>query len=479
MFNLNLEDSHFTDPIQISEESKNDGIRHEFEFDAKDSPFLRAAVDSLRAQFEGDNVNGDKVIKLSLQNQASSNDQIECPIWYKTKCAWQENSRKSKECISFYTSHYVGSCIIKDISIKIRPRFGNKVFNRMLQDACNIYLPSGNISYHENCSGNSYWLIGLLWKAMLERAMTIGQIPKEYKTETKNIKTFKGRLSIQKHIKTNIVDQTRFYCSYRKLSMDNKINQTIRYTYDLLANHGLSKPLNNIAAYDIKLASFGVTCPEIEPSSIDDIIYTKMNEVYRPVMEFSKAIISYHVAEETSNMQVQGESAFFIDMAELWEMYLLRILQKNLGSEYTVYSPNLSAGGFLLEDEYRSIRPDIIIEKDNKVVMIVDAKYKKYKTLGKTAQNNSSVSREDLYQMTTYLYHYGKEGNPICGIFVSPEAANQNEKPKSLEHNPLHKIGLVNMEIDEAGDNLELLEEKERDFANRIKKLLESKIDEN
>jgi 5-methylcytosine-specific restriction endonuclease McrBC regulatory subunit McrC len=106
--------------------------------------------------------------------------------------------------------------------------------------------------------------------------------------------------------------------------------------------------------------------------------------------------------------------------------------------------------------------------------MILDAKYKRYKTLGRTAQDPFSVSREDLYQMTTYLYHYAKGDEPICGIFVSPANYNVNEEPLCLEHNPRHRIGLVNMEIDAVEDDLNVLQQKEQEFVGRIGKILEA-----
>lgn len=37
-----------------------------------------------------------------------------------------------------------------------------------------------------------------------------------------------------------------------------------------------------------------------------------------------------------------------IDIAELWELYLLRLLQRNLSPDYYVYSPNALSGGVSL-----------------------------------------------------------------------------------------------------------------------------------
>lgn len=453
---LNLEDSHFTDSNNAKEEWYKSTV----------ASCIHKALDDLRWQFEAGMVK-----LLSLRNTATTYSTKESPVWCRTETVVSKD-RSACEKMSFYTSHYIGNCTINDVSVKIRPRFGDKLFNHLLQYACNIYLPKGNINYAEGYADNAYWLVGLLWRALLGRALTAGQIPKEYKTESKNLKTYKGHLNIQKHIKTNLVDQSRFFCIYRKLTMNNTINQTIRYTYSVLKEHGVGDAISDIASYDRKLESFGVSCPEIKPEAIDKIKFTKMNFIYSPVMEFSKSIISRHFAEMESNASTQAEAAFFIDMAELWEMYLLRILQNNLSDDYSVYSPNLLTESFLLEDNFRSIRPDIIIEKDHRIIMIIDAKYKRYKTLGKTAQDFSAVSREDLYQMTTYLYHYGKADKPIYGIFVSP-ADYEYVEPKSFEHNSLHKIGLVNMEIDLAGDDLVLLQQYEQSFVERITKILE------
>ena len=43
------------------------------------------------------------------------------------------------------------------------------------------------------------------------------------------------------------------------------------------------------------------------------------------------------------------------------------MLQKNL-PQYNIYSPNERGGDYLIEDSFRQIRPDIIIEFDGKII---------------------------------------------------------------------------------------------------------------
>jgi 5-methylcytosine-specific restriction endonuclease McrBC regulatory subunit McrC len=94
----------------------------------------------------------------------------------------------------------------------------------------------------------------------------------------------------------------------------------------------------------------------------------------------------------------------------------------------------------------RELRPDIIIELNGRVLVIIDAKYKNYHLFGKTA--TEGIQREDLYQMSTYLYHYGTSNKAIAGIFTSPVCC-QIENVYCMKHNDLHYIGLINLNIED------------------------------
>jgi 5-methylcytosine-specific restriction enzyme subunit McrC len=316
--------------------------------------------------------------------------------------------------------------------------------------------------------------------------MTKSQIPKEYTTNEKNSSNFKGQLKISQHIKHNLVDKSKFYCKYRKLTMDTLINQTIRYTYKLLMqkqNH-LSGLLRNIAEYDAMLQSFGVENKDIFLSEIKKIRYSKLNFHYKKVMELSSLIIKSESIKSDSSLSNNNSFSYFLDIAELWENYLLKVLQRNL-PEYYIYSPNEEGGEYLLEDsdrKIRQIRPDIMIKKDGKVVAILDAKYKSYNQIGQYANCEKFpyfVSRDDLYQMSTYLYHYADSNEKVIGLFVS--AVEDEGKIEFFSKNKNHSIGVLNLDIkqfdkkDDEKDNFsrDKIKEEEIRFIEKIKKVLE------
>lgn len=211
---------------------------------------------------------------------------------------------------------------------------------------------------------------------------------------------------------------------------------------------------------------------------IKNISYSKLNISYKKVMELSGLIIKNE--SKSSNKSFKNDSfSYFLDIAEVWENYLLKLLEKNL-LEYTIYSPNEKGGVSLFTDGSREIRPDIIIEKDNRVVAVLDAKYKHYNKIGKYAGIDKSVSRDDLYQMATYLYYYGNKNENIVGLFISPIEQSE-ENIKILNNSSNHQIGVVNLNIEQfnsenCGFSMEKVKELEEVFIKKIKGIINATI---
>jgi 5-methylcytosine-specific restriction endonuclease McrBC regulatory subunit McrC len=393
------------------------------------SSFLQA-IDKLKKSISN------KEIQLFSLESGKLNDIDDDIIWY-----LYDTPNKA----TFFTSHYIGYYTVDGVTIEVKPRFGNGIFNHLLSYAYGIYIPKSDVGSSSNTKSSNLWLITIMWKAILEKAITKSQIPKEYKAYEKNSSKFKGQLQISKHIKNNLIDKSKFYCKYRKLTMDTTINQTVRYIYKLLLRKqkGLSNILKDVAEYDNTLQSFGVQDKEVSLFEIQNIRYSKLNINYKKVMELSLLIIKSESSKNDNKSFQKHGFSYFLDIAELWENYLLKILQKNL-PEYDIYSPNYGHREYLLEDNFRQIRPDIIMEKNGKTIAILDAKYKLYNKLGAIAKYG--VSRDDLYLMSTYLYHYADSSSKVLGLFISPV---EGSEIKSLKHNKSHKIGILGLNIEQ------------------------------
>ena len=376
------------------------------------------------------------------------------------------------DALDFSTSYFVGQATINipghdSVEIEIKPDLAPAIRNHLLSYACGVYLPQQLASDANPNRGDNAWLLLLMWRCAFERAIRQGSIPRSYIHEEKNLRFFRGRLDVVRQIQVNLTDQSRFYCQYDPMSMDITINRVIRYVCKLITNAGNidKSAFRSLADHDNILASFGVDNSPVSPEKIDRISYHRMNIMYRPLMQLSKAIIRKFGA---SNFQSNIETmSYFVDWTEVWENYLLKIMQKRL-PEYTFVSPNDNAENSLLLDCGRSIRPDFLVyNKQGELIAVMDAKYKNYNQIGAT-ESAEAISREDLYQMTTYLYHYSS-GEKLPGIFLA--RGNKNNAIASEYKSNRGKIILINMGINDVKD-VEGLESQEREFAENLKSAL-------
>ena len=163
----------------------------------------------------------------------------------------------------------------------------------------------------------------------------------------------------------------------------------------------------------------------------------------------------------------------------------MRVLRQYLSPKgYKVVSPNSMAPIYLLENGMRSIRPDILIYEHDRPLLIIDAKYKNYTELGKSAGNKAHVSREDLYQLVAYIHYYAStdylRNRKLAAIFSAP-VLDKSEKLYDFNENRLHSLGLINLNLDGIDDiikkngypeGLKELRKREKAYGDRILRIL-------
>ncbi|MBF0121652.1 MAG: hypothetical protein HQK79_22705 [Desulfobacterales bacterium] len=381
---------------------------------------------------------------------------------------------KNDEYISFNVSHYIGTLKLdigteNNVIFNIKPRFGEEVLGLLLEHAFSIYLPKDFSANVDSNTQTTHWLLPLLWRTRLSEAMAKFHIPREYQQREGNLPTLKGRLLIGQHLRHNIVNQHLFYCSYYKYEYDNLINRAIRYSYRLLMEkEGMGNMIAEYEEFDNRLASFGVLDTVEKPEEIEKIRYTRMTEGYQPLMRLCQQIIS----RQKSGVGGENESidsGFLVDISEIWENYILKVLEKYLPQEgYNIVCPNHEdEETWLLEGSRREIRPDFLIYSNGECVAILDAKYKYKDKIGYTSKEDGAISKEDIYAMNTYALHYHKPGQKMLCLFVTPEEMptyktenefNGLEKikvdgPHEYSHSNDLKLGVIRMPLPKKNDN--------------------------
>lgn len=274
-------------------------------------------------------------------------------------------------------------------SINVTSRFGD-IFLKHLIASTDGFIEIPNTGDTEK-SGMAEWLLVFLWKVKLKNAYRLG-LPKEYTTRNTKSVSFRGNLRINSII-SNPAFIPPYICEYREHSYDNSITQLVANTFRFIRNKEIISECN-------KLKQDFITATEGKRISVNEMLNFKAiknpyyNE-YNKVADLSKRIIKREMADFAN--QKDNFSAFFFDVSMLFEHFIRKVLirkgyvleEKN-HEQYTIPS-----GGFYNNGE-RKLFPDIVIKNDDGSVDLYDVKYKRYDfTYG--------VSREDLFQINTYL----------------------------------------------------------------------------
>lgn len=321
------------------------------------------------------------------------------------------------ERIELTTSYYVGfyntTIEGQQISLTIIPRFGEKISNYLYANALGVYLTDSTTSISQDKFHNQ-WFLALLWVGALESAITQAHIPKTYIRESKNLTYFKGRLDVGKQVIHNLTTPHKIYCQYPKLTYDTPINRTLCKVYKILKKTDSPLFSSSIQGHFSMLGDFGVR-DEISMREVENITYTPLNRAYQKVIELSKIIISQKGQSNTTLQTSSMGQGFFLDMSEVWEAYLYNKILSKLG-DFWVENCNLGEGDRIFVDEDVSVemRPDFKLMQGNGLVAIIDAKYKNVNKI-------KEISREDRYQMMSYMYRYDCH----LGIFITPNAENE------------------------------------------------------
>lgn len=338
------------------------------------------------------------------------------------------------DCMNFTmnTGNIVGYLKKGDYSIKISSRFGDNFLKYIISDA------DGFIEI-ENYGGSNKdegfeWLLIYLWKTKVKKAYRLG-LPKKYISKNERLNKVRGKINAKDYFLSGH-NRGTYQCEYREHSYNNEVNKLIVSTFHKIGNHEFLQD-TTLLKNAFYTATDGQKINRKEVYKVKHFTNPFYKD-YNEVIDLSKLILK----DDFSDFgELSENSAFFFDISMLFEYFVRKLLKRD---------------GYLLESKFenriqiatgshsfrRKLEPDIFFNHKGNGFLF-DVKYKSYDFV-------YGVSREDLFQLHTYLGQYSNKTKiKACG-FIYPLSESKWEK-SGLKQNDNHikdSITIMNNEIE-------------------------------
>jgi hypothetical protein len=421
----------------------------------------------------------------AFSNQEGHADAIQYFLSTQNKCnVFQFNSSKEvrldeSPIISFsytdgkwYAGRYIGEAFFKyqkkEYQILIRPRFGNNQLFRMLEEVFNIRFNESNqlVNKQKDFQFIIKKIIAFLWLNMLSKANKHG-LPRSNKKQTYVGSKIRGMLNVRASI-LPLHNESKLVSNYWEKTPNEPVVKVLSQAHDILQyEYGIAQIKASRAAKNAidQLYSASVSKKHITDNEYKNIAYKNIYKSYKPVVDLSWDIIKRKNFGNNNDSNSEGVS-FFLDMAEIWELYLKNIIKKKLAPEGWVLKNDVIQT-YENNDFRRKMIPDIVFQKKNEV-LVWDAKYKRMQF------DYFDYDRSDFFQIHTYINYYQKKFSVMAGGLLYPLTKAYSSEVEKLntstslfgEHKDSIQYFVDGIDLSEI--NTESIIKEEKNFLNRI-----------
>ena len=302
--------------------------------------------------------------------------------------------------------NYVGLIQLKTgFQIEILPKIdmvstveeNKNVFLKMLKSMKEFEGKSFNVSNLNVDKMNLYEIFINMYLQSVSSLCKKG-LKAAYMSSEDNLTVFKGKMIFKEHMKKNIVHKEKFYVSFDEYSMNRPENKLIKST--LLKFVKLSQnPLNKKLATQML-----IYFENVEPSKNYDADFLKVKidrstKDYENLIDWSKVFLKNKSFTTFSGKSVSR--ALLFPMEKIFESYIAKYT-KTVFDDCIVSTQDKGYYLFNSPSNQFSLRPDIVIEKPNSGLVIMDTKWKELSD----AKKNYGISQNDMYQMYAYSKKY-------------------------------------------------------------------------
>jgi len=313
-------------------------------------------------------------------------------------------------------------------------------FIRMLNLAYGLKIRDHDLAYLQGrkLRPNLYEIFIYLFAKSLWNEIQRGY-HREYVELHSEEKFLRGKLLLSKQIRKLPHQLNTFSVEVHELIEDNLLNR-IFYASIRIALGKTAWQTNKKLLEELMLVFDGVTPIRLTREHFERVHFTRLNERFKHPFELAK-LLFMPPKGEGRDREVSG---FFVDMNELFERFIAKIIRRNLPEDYDLLYqeeyPFLKLRRYTREREKCSKltkclpqKPDYVIIRRETPVLVLDAKYREFKE----NMPSSDMARQ-LYVYSKILEHDSKEKRknkiepkiPAVLIFPSSDTYNKELKNK-------------------------------------------------
>lgn len=351
------------------------------------------------------------------------------PVVY---CAWDG---------IWWAGRYVGSLSFEEHRLTIEPRFGLATLRNWLFEAASVVVTDAPGTLQEDESFIAKLLASVWAHAFIEAARHgLPALRRDIATTGSMIR---GRLDVPASLRLIAAGGNRVVSIRSERSLDHAASNAIVAAYQVLRRWlGVADeqwmPARAKELVPHLLAITGARPRVPTRAELGRIRYTPITAGFAPLAELSRQIANRRglAAEIDSGGETKG---VLLDVAELWEMYVLSVLRKAAAPLSVTHGTREKAATKKLLQSDRTgqglgtLIPDAILHAGSKVRGVVDAKYK---SLHPSAGAPNGPQREDLYQIAAYLGRFAELNGVSWGVLAYPQDPARPSAPQAEQIGP-------------------------------------------
>lgn len=361
----------------------------------------------------------------------------------------------------WWTGRFIGELRFEDRELRIEPRLGIDVIGAWLAYALNVTAVP-NTATNTAAGPLIVQIIDRVWSSAIADAARHGT-PRLRRTTQHDNEFIRGSLDVAGTARHRAAGRPLVAMVRHERDLQNPVSRVLVLADRALKSLLPSKPTWRPALADTVLgnlrAAVGAQPQLPDRAELYSVRYTPISRRYRQVAQLSHEIArrqGHFTSARSSDV-----SGVLIDVAELWELFLVHCTRRAFGASYIEHGTAERNGAYLLRSSAGNaslgrLKPDILIrDAEGRLRAVIDAKYKRLRSWTGCP---SGVDRGDLYQLAAYL-----AGHDVpLGILAYPvsdgdDAIANNAGPWLTRQEQLARFERISVTVADAAAELAAL----------------------